>query len=370
MKQKKSVISRVVLFVLVIASVLGSFSQSIRANQNVPTYDQYKADYYLEYSIYEYMMSDNFTLPYRGVVEKNNSSVTYQALVAAWEVATFELSDIVEFSKKRVGYYEAFLFDILYTGYEPTNVTNTLNGIVEGTQASMLQKISEAFEEEHYWRIPIKDIDEEKWENIQQALEECGEIKDIMGAIGNISTILDYASNIEDLLYKLAKIQVISQIANENAVILEQIVAGTGDLELKTACKEMIAICRKQLTQTEIIALMTGNMVATETVKWIFDRLWDGVLGSICGEYGLSVQAGQAAGKWATGLLFSTDEQVETYYEMKALYKFEDELRKVLISCERAYKSSPNTENAKLYNTAFEMLLRTSILSSKKYPIR
>ena len=84
---------------------------------------KYKADYYINYSPYEYYMSDAFTLPYRTQVEKNRESATYNALLIAWQLATFEITDVNEYSRRKVGYYESFLYDILYTGYEATNVS-------------------------------------------------------------------------------------------------------------------------------------------------------------------------------------------------------------------------------------------------------
>ena len=77
-------------------------------------FTQYKADYYLDYSPYEYYMSSKFTLPYRTTVDKNRNSMTYQTLINAWQIATFNLSNVTDYSKKRIGYYEAFLFDFIH----------------------------------------------------------------------------------------------------------------------------------------------------------------------------------------------------------------------------------------------------------------
>ena len=135
MRQKKRIVAFSLLFIMLTAVLTGNFEQTVQGSESLISYDQYKADYYRDYSIYEYIMSDDFTLYYRTVVEKNRSSAVYLGLVTAWELATFELSDVAEFSKKRVGYYETFLFDIIYNGLEPQNITNTLNESVKSTAA-------------------------------------------------------------------------------------------------------------------------------------------------------------------------------------------------------------------------------------------
>ena len=113
-KNKKRIISLIMFIVIASSVIIGCFSQRSWANDEEMTFDQYKADYYMDYSPYKYYMSSDFTLPYRTIVDKNRNSKTYQTLINAWQVTTFNLSNVTDYSKKRVGYYEAFLFDILF----------------------------------------------------------------------------------------------------------------------------------------------------------------------------------------------------------------------------------------------------------------
>lgn len=132
-----------VLFMFILIGVMvatGCFTQYSWANENEVTFEQYKADYYMNYSPYTYFKTEDFKLPYRAIVEKNKNNVAYNGLINAWEIATFNLSDVTEYSKKRIGYYEAFLFDILYTGCEPTNLSKEMNRAVKSVQASSLKK--------------------------------------------------------------------------------------------------------------------------------------------------------------------------------------------------------------------------------------
>ncbi|MGN0292057.1 MAG: hypothetical protein ACI4C5_08995, partial [Lachnospiraceae bacterium] len=147
-------------------------------------------------------------------------------------------------------------------------------------------------------------------------------------------------------------------LANENGEVLEQIAVNTGDKSMAAACLELAAICKNQLSEEEIIAFMTSDMVATEMANWALGEIWKEVVDVVSG-YGIAISVGQSLGKWSSGLLFSTDKEIETYYEMCALYDFENELRKVVSSYANKYKSSKTQENAVLYNTSFELLLKT-----------
>ena len=106
-KNKKRIISLIMFIVIASSVIIGCFSQRSWANDEEMTFEQYKADYYMDYSPYKYYMSSDFTLPYRTIVDKNRNSKTYQTLINAWQVTTFNLSNVTDYSKKRVGYYEA-----------------------------------------------------------------------------------------------------------------------------------------------------------------------------------------------------------------------------------------------------------------------
>ncbi len=357
MYRKKAV--ALIMFILIVVTT-GCIMQYSWASENEVTFEQYKADYYMNYSPYKYFKTEDFKLPYRAVVEKNKNNVAYNGLINAWEIATFNLSDVTEYSKKRIGYYEAFLFDILYTGCESTNLSKEMNRAVKSVQASSLKKVSKMAGESvsSYAKMNISQMSDSDLDKLSEALNSCDELQEVFGAIGNISTVLSYASNVEDLVYKLAKIEAISHLSNENAVILRKVAASTSDTSLSAACLELAAICSNQLSKQEIIALMSGDMVATEMANWALDEIWNEVVENLTG-YGIAISVGQSMGKWASGILFSTDEQVETYYEMYALYNFEDEMRKAVSYYESQYKSSNSQENAKIFNTSLELLLST-----------
>lgn len=105
MRRKKWIHKLIIMHLIVcmLAIGFGASYISVNAATEVQTWNQYKADYYLDYSPYSYYMSDDFNVPYRTIVEENSKSDVFNGLLTAWQIATFELTDVVEYSKKRTG---------------------------------------------------------------------------------------------------------------------------------------------------------------------------------------------------------------------------------------------------------------------------
>ena len=70
LKSKKR-ISITLAIVFGMIAIISGIVHPVRAAEEDMTYEMYKANYYIDYSPYEYYMSDEFTLPYRTQVEKN-----------------------------------------------------------------------------------------------------------------------------------------------------------------------------------------------------------------------------------------------------------------------------------------------------------
>ena len=335
----------------------------VQADQEYLSFDQYKAEHYINYSSYEYFMSDDFKMPYRTTVEKDRSSATFNSLLAAWEVATFSGSNVVEMANKRKGYYEAFLFDIIYTGTDAVNVTDAMNAGIKATQASVLSKVTKLMDEGYYKDIDVRKLTEESYAKLVSGLESCGEFNDIFSAVNNVGKYVQYANDIETLVYRMAKIEAICGQSKEYAEVLRDMSKNTTDETLAAACDEMASICDGVMSAKLMDAIMTGEEVVTNVSKWVTDKIWDYVIDSL-GACGIGVTAGQAVGKWASGLLFSTDKTIETYYEMSALYNFDNAIRKVVKKYERQYSrySSDSVEYAKKFNASVELMLKTQEL--------
>ena len=351
------------ILLLAMSALFLASANHVQADQEYLSFDQYKAEHYINYSSYEYFMSDDFKMPYRTTVEKDRSSATFNSLLAAWEVATFSGSNVVEMANKRKGYYEAFLFDIIYTGTDAVNVTDAMNAGIKATQASVLSKVTKLMDEGYYKDIDVRKLTEESYAKLVSGLESCGEFNDIFSAVNNVGKYVQYANDIETLVYRMAKIEAICGQSKEYAEVLRDMSKNTTDETLAAACDGMASICDGVMNVKLMDAIMTGEEVVTNVSKWVTDKIWDYVIDSL-GACGIGVTAGQAVGKWASGLLFSTDKTIETYYEMSALYNFDNAIRKVVKNYEQQYSrySSDSVEYAKKFNASVELMLKTQEL--------
>lgn len=366
MKNKKKSIGLLVtpivavsLFIVIIFTCV----VQVFGKDNNMSFAQYKADYYIDSASYKYYMSDNFTLPYRTIVEHNRKSPVYQGLINSWQVATFNLSNVVDFSKKRVGYYEAFLFDILYKGNDPTNISGVLNTGIKATQSSMLKKVADFGSQEYksFAKDKLSTMTDDELNNLVNGLNDCYEFKQVFGTISDIGKYAQYASDVEDLIYKFSKIVVLSKLSYEYSEVLNYVSDNTTDNSLKVACNELSAICSNAVDNSTIMTILAGDYAATQIGKYLLDEIWDGVVKKL-NIYGIAIKTGQAVGKWASSLFFSTDKEIETYYEMNTLYDFEDQLKKAVNHYASRVNSSNTEENAKLFNASYEMLISTFAL--------
>ena len=354
---KQKLFSGILTLCVVVSFTVGVFALQARAVDSNLSYDQYKADYYISVGYDRYLSSD-FTLPYRSIVEGNRNNIAYQGLINAWQIATFNLSDTVQLSKRKAGIYETFLFDILYKGSDPTNTSEILNKVVKAVESSTMKKVCEFTGEELpvYIRMNLSKMDKNQIEKLGSALKSCDELKGVFKSISTISNVLDYATDVEDLIYKLCKASVIAKLGNEYADVLNAVSNRTNDQSMKYACTELASICSNMMTEEQIIALMSSELLATDLTEWALGEIWDKVLEN-CTSYGLAIKVGQGLGKFFSKILFSTDKVIENYYEMDALYDFENILREVVKSYKSSYSSSKTENNAKHFNAAYEMLL-------------
>ena len=332
---------------------------------DIPTFNQYLADYNYNFNCYNFYKND-FKLPYRSFVETKRDDPTYQALLGAWRVATFSLSDIVTYSTKEIGFYETILFDVLYQGKDVESLSGMLKDGVDTVEASSFKKISkflgEDFDNMFYQNVTTMTADQ--LESLNEACQSCEELTDVFGAIGNISKVLGYVDNVEELLYKLAKAQVIAETTNETAQILITMQMHTSNLAMSKAIDNMILVCSENTSEESVTASFTSDMVVGELLDYLLGEIWTGVLKHL-NLYGYAVNAGQAAGKLLTGWLFGTDESVEMYYSACALYEFEDALRAALSYYESQYVYSQSDSDSAVFNECYKLLLKTYLLGSK-----
>lgn len=96
----------------------------------------------------------------------------------------------------------------------------------------------------------------------------------------------------------------------------------------------------------------------------VLGEVWSAIVDQVT-SYGLAIKAGQKLGKLAAEAFLSTDEMLESYFTMSALYEFEDCLRTCVQKYESSYSSNKMYANALKFNQGFMLLAKTQIVGSK-----
>ena len=129
MSMKQKIISGFFTLCIAASLVIGVCALQVQAANSKLSYEEYKADYYRNYTGYNYFMSDDFVLPYMTLVEHNRDDLAYRSMVNAWQIATFDLSDIVDFSKKKAAYLRRFYLIGYITVMNPQMAQNCLTNL-------------------------------------------------------------------------------------------------------------------------------------------------------------------------------------------------------------------------------------------------
>jgi|GEM_PF-5324580 hypothetical protein len=147
---------------------VSSFSDS----SDDPTFNQYLADYIYNFSGYDYCKNE-LKMPYRSYVETRKDDSTWNTLLTAWRVATFELSDAATYSAKEIGFYETILYDVLYQNQEIESISGSLQKTVNTVQVSSLKKISKSLSKDfgEVWRTSTNDMSLDEIESLREPLK-------------------------------------------------------------------------------------------------------------------------------------------------------------------------------------------------------
>ena len=323
------------------------------ASTKLTTYDDCKADFIRKNGSFQFMTSDDFNAPYQAIVNENENNKTYMALIKAWFVANLSVSEISEYSKKSIGYYEQFLYDILYTGSQEDGAASKVQAELDATGYALVAQVSELSQStiEETLKTDTSKLSEDDVKNLTEKLAGLDELNEVTSVLGDYSKVLGYVSTLEDFFDRLAKCEYLAKLGDDYAEVVEDIGANTNDPSLKAACTEMATICRGTLTQEELLAVFAGKYAAGKLEDKVLGQIWSAVVEK-ANLYGLAIKTGQAVGKFVAGKMFSTDQSIETFYEMRCLCKFQESLRKLL----RTYSDS------KKFNAAAEIYMKSMIL--------
>lgn len=334
--------------------------------------DTYKAYYYLNFSDYAYFLNT-----YRSVYQTNLESLAdnkpYQAMLTAWRVATFNIASEVDYAKKEIGYYETLLFDLLYDEQSGTifqsfmseysDLTKTANSVQKALSASTFKKVSDL-----YGKI-AKDTTatDPQYLEALKVLKNCSTVSEAANLLGDISTLTDYAGTFYELVENMCKVQVVLDSAKEINLLLDEISKKSNDnIALQTAIAEFKGFTDDTVDRSFAVAVFSGETVLAEGLKYVAKKIYKSVL-ERANLYGLAVGVGQAVGKFSADTLFGTSDSVNSYYHLRAVFRFETLLRQVVQSLSTRSDVTINTATAKQFNTGVVLLCKTYIAGLKEY---
>ena len=334
--------------------------------------DTYKAYYYLNFSDYAYFLNT-----YRSVYQTNLENLAdnkpYQAMLTAWRVATFNIASEVDYAKKEIGYYETLLFDLIYDEQSGTifqsfmseysDLTKTANSVQKALSASTFKKVSDLYGE------IAKDTPatDPQYLEALKVLKNCSTVSEAANLLGDISTLTDYAGTFYELVENMCKVQVVLDSAKEINLLLDEISKKSNDnIALQTAIAEFKGFTDDTVDRSFAVAVFSGETVLAEGLKYVAKKIYKSVLGR-ANLYGLAVGVGQAVGKFAADTLFGTSDSVNSYYHLRAVFRFETLLRQVVQSFSTRSDVTTNTATAKQFNTGVVLLCKTYIAGLKVY---
>ncbi len=233
-------------------------------------------------------MKNDLKLPYRSYVETKRDDPVFQGLLAAWKTVTFKPTALYESETKETGFYETILFDLLYQGEDVETISGTINKKVKSFQASTLKSLVNFIAgEEKNWKRNLSELTEEQYADLTKDLEMYDGLKNVFGAIGSVSKVLSYANTVEELVYKLAKAQVIMQRTDQTSKILMNMRANAKNNSMHMALDN---ICSDEVSEETVTAIFVAEKRIDELLKHTFNSIWGSVMKD-CKLYGLTILA-------------------------------------------------------------------------------
>ena len=323
-------------------------------------YMRYLADYYLSNFPYDFYIKGGLKLPYRSDVESKKDNKSWNNTVTAWKVSTLgEGTAALDYTPQKIGYYDTVIFDVIYSVTNEKDFSSKMEKICKATQSGTLKKISK-----FAWKCKLidtktilSDMTDEQMDEFNRFMKDSKSFTNLCEKVGDVTKFFKYCSKVEDFVNKCARAEAILGQMSDTAVVLRQMATETTDMGLKQSLQNMADMCDGTWSEEDIQTFFGGQNATDLLIKEAYSVLWKAVAKE-CGSLGLAVQVGQAVGKTASNLLFSTDAILENYYSELALYEIEDVLRTVTERNRQAYQNNNSYENARNLNVSVDLMMR------------
>jgi len=258
------------------------------------------------------------------IVRSYQSNPKFMVGAAGWEYMNFlaEPSSTATDMLNKKSYYTTIILNLLNSYISSDGVIEMMESNVVTDTVSIASNFAKIIQQcdELEWEAILngapftpEQIDTifKRFEIIDNANEQIGVIKDLLGHMANFEEGCSIAANYIGL----------TRVKDDIVVMLEQLKANTSDLYYKYALQETIDSIESTFS-AYLLGVQNGTIsFATDTITNYVDDAWQGVLKS--NPYTAAALFGFKIGKPLTNMLMNTDATISNYYDFLALREVE-----------------------------------------------
>ena len=275
--------------------------------------------------------------------------------MTAWQVATFEVSDVTSDSVTELGYYESIILSSINTAMKSSRVKDIFDNAVIKDGKMLFNSFKDILKSEYF----ITDFSLDTYnslsaENQSAYIKSFGEafekqypkLDKTSDALKIFSTVVKTAKSFEECMNNYAAYSLCSLTNKHLTKVINDLYeqCPVEKVTLKAALLNISSAC----TSIELAISADALDAIYRGVDIIFGVLTDGWVTKIISAHpaGLALMLGRAVGKTVSNILFSADAICENYYKMCCYDEFEKLVRSVTRYEMNTYTENKTNDNA------------------------
>lgn len=362
MKGTSCLLSVLLVFSLIIVafSPIAAHAETFSNVSEFPNFDMdcYVADLFttdghtLNTSIELELNSESRNRIMKNSIESNS---ILMGSMTAWQVATFEASDVTSDSVTEIGYYESIILSSINTAMKSSHVKDFFDNAVIKDGKMLFSSFKDILKSEYF----ITDFSLETYKTLS-AEDQSAYIKSFgkafekqypkldktSDALKTFSTVVKTAKSFEECMNNYAAYSLCSLTNKHLTKVINDLYeqCPAEKVTLKAALLNISSAC----TSAELDLGADALDAVYRGADIIFGVLTDGWVTKIISAHpaGLALMLGRAVGKSVSNILFSTDAICENYYKMCCFDEFEQLVRSVTRYEMNTYTENKTNDNA------------------------
>lgn len=347
-------------FIIVAFSPIAAHAETFSNVSEFPNFDMdcYVADLFTKdgHSL-NTLIESELNSESRNKIMKNSieSNSILMGSMTAWQVATFEASDVTSDSVTELGYYESIILSSINTAMKSSRVKDFFDNAVIKDGKMLFSSFKDILKSEYF----ITDFSLDTYnslsaENQSAYIKSFGEafkkqypkLDKTGDALKIFSTVVKAAKSFEECMNNYAAYAFCSLTNKHLTKVIndlyeqcpaEKVTMKAALLNISSACTSI----ELDLGADALDAIYRGTDI-------IFGVLTDGWVTKVISAHpaGLALMLGRAVGKTVSNILFSTDAICENYYKMCCFDEFEQLVRSVTRYEMNTYTENKTNDNA------------------------